>query len=56
MFSGMGQLKSVTYRGRSELGDDAYDLVFANGAVTMSAALDDEGRMIGGVLKPAAAR
>jgi len=55
MFSGMGQLKSVTYRGRSELGDDAYDLVFANGAVTMSAALDGEGRMIGGVLKPATA-
>ena len=34
------------------MGDDAYDLVFANGEVIMSANLDAEGRMAGGVLQP----
>ena len=52
MFSGMGELKSVTFRGRGARGDDAYKLVFANGEVMMSAALDAEGRMAGGVLAP----
>ena len=52
MFSGMGELKSVTFRERGARGDDAYDLVFANGAVLMSAALDAEGRMTGGILQP----
>jgi hypothetical protein len=49
----MGELKSVTFRGRGERGDDVYNLVFANGAVIMSAALDAEGRMLGGILQPA---
>ncbi|MBV8686009.1 MAG: helix-turn-helix transcriptional regulator [Alphaproteobacteria bacterium] len=53
MFGALGELKSVTFRGRRLGGDDAYDLVFANGAVTMSAALDAEGRMAGGILQPA---
>jgi hypothetical protein len=52
MFSAMGELKSVTFRGRGAMGDDLYDLVFANGAVTMSAALDVDGRMVGGSLRP----
>jgi hypothetical protein len=52
MFSGMGELKSVTFRGRGPGGDDAYDLVFANGALIMSAALDAEGRMARGILQP----
>ncbi len=52
MFSGMGELKSVTFRGRGARGDDTYNLVFANGEVIMSAALDAEGRMIGGILRP----
>jgi DNA-binding CsgD family transcriptional regulator len=52
MFNSMGELKSVTFRGRGAMGDDVYDLVFANGAVTMSAALDPSGRMIGGILQP----
>jgi hypothetical protein len=52
MFSALGELKSVTFRGRGARGDDAYDLVFANGEVTMSAALDAEGRMAGGILRP----
>jgi hypothetical protein len=42
----------VTYRGRGPRGDDVYNLVFAGGAVTMSAALDAEGRMVGGILEP----
>jgi hypothetical protein len=53
LFSSMGELKSVTFRGRGERGDDVYDLVFANGGVTMSAALDASGRMVGGILRPA---
>jgi hypothetical protein len=53
MFSSMGELRSVTFRGRGARGDDVYDLVFANGAVTMSAALDADGRMAGGILRPA---
>jgi DNA-binding CsgD family transcriptional regulator len=52
MFSAMGELRSVTFRGRGEMGDDIYDLVFANGGVTMSAALDADGRMAGGILRP----
>lgn len=55
MFSGLGELQSVTFRGRGALGDDAYDLVFANGGVMMSVALDAEGRMTGGLLQPMAA-
>jgi hypothetical protein len=42
----------VTFRERGPRGDDAYNLVFANGEVIMSAALDAEGRMLGGMLQP----
>jgi DNA-binding CsgD family transcriptional regulator len=52
MFAALGKLKSVTYRGRRPMGDDAYDLVFANGEVIMSASLDADGRMAGGILQP----
>lgn len=52
MFQGMGELKSVTFRERGPRGDDVYELVFANGAVIMSAALDAEGKMMGGILQP----
>ena len=52
LFSGMGELKSMTFRGRGARGDDAYNLVFAHGEVMMSAALDAEGRMTGGLLQP----
>ena len=52
LFSAMGELRSVTFRGRGERGDDVYDLLFGNGAVIMSAALDAEGRMVGGILQP----
>ena len=54
LFSSMGELRSVTFLGRGERGDDVYDLVFANGGVIMSAALDAEGRMAGGMLRPVA--
>jgi DNA-binding CsgD family transcriptional regulator len=52
LFSSMGELKSVTFRERGDMGDDVYDLVFANGGVLMSAALDGDGRMVGGILQP----
>lgn len=52
MFSSLGELKSVTFRERGARGDDAYDLVFANGEVMMSVMLDAEGRMAGGILQP----
>jgi hypothetical protein len=52
LFSSMGELKSMTFRERGAMGDDAYNLVFANGEVIMSAALDSEGRMAGGILRP----
>ena len=55
LFSSMGELRSVTFRGRGERGDDVYNLVFANGGVIMSAALDADGRMVGGILQPAGA-
>ena len=54
MFSSMGELKSATFRGRGPMGDDVYDLVFANGGVRMSVALDANGRMTGGMLQPGA--
>jgi DNA-binding CsgD family transcriptional regulator len=54
LFSSMGQLKSVTFLGRGETGDDVYNLVFAKGGVIMSAALDADGRMTGGILQPVA--
>ena len=52
MFSRMGELKSITFTGRGPMGDDVYKLVFAHGAVTMSAKLDADGRMAGGILAP----
>ena len=52
LFSAMGELRSVTFRERGDMGDDVYDLVFAKGGVMMSAALDADGRMIGGILRP----
>jgi DNA-binding CsgD family transcriptional regulator len=51
-FSALGKLQSVTFRGRDPSGHDVYDLVFANGEVMMSARLDAEGRMDGGLLQP----
>ena len=54
MFSSMGELKSMTFRGRGPMGDDVYDLVFAKGGVRMSVALDAGGRMTGGMLQPVA--
>jgi DNA-binding CsgD family transcriptional regulator len=54
MFSSMGELKSITFTGRGPMGDDVYNLVFAKGAVTMSAKLDADGRMAGGILSPPA--
>jgi DNA-binding CsgD family transcriptional regulator len=51
-FGSLGKLESVTFRGRGVAGDDVYDLVFANGEVMMSARLDVEGRMVGGLLQP----
>jgi DNA-binding CsgD family transcriptional regulator len=51
-FASLGELKSMTFRERGAMGDDAYTLVFANGALVMSAALDAEGRMAGGILQP----
>jgi DNA-binding CsgD family transcriptional regulator len=54
LFSSMGELKSVTFRGRGPMGDDVYDLVFAKGGVRMSVALDADGRMTGGMLQPEA--
>ena len=53
MFASLGDLQSVTFRGRGAMGDDFYDLVFANGGLTMSAALDADGRIDGGILRPA---
>jgi hypothetical protein len=53
MFNSMGELKSVTFRGRGTMGDDVYNLVFANGGLIMSAALDADGRMACGIIRPA---
>lgn len=52
MFKSMGELKSVTYRGKGRMNDDVYNLVFANGGVLMSAVLDGQGRMAGGIIAP----
>lgn len=52
LFSSMGELKSVTFLGRAETNDDVYNLVFAKGAAIMSASLDADGRMAGGILRP----
>ena len=52
MFSSRGKLKSVTFLGRGSIGDDVYNLVFANGGVIMSATLDADGKMAGGILQP----
>ncbi|MES3110449.1 hypothetical protein [Sphingomonas aurantiaca] len=52
MFKSMGELRSVTYKGKGRMGDDVYNLVFANGGVLMSAFLDANGRMAGGFIAP----
>ena len=54
LFSSMGELKSVTFLGRGDMGDDAYDLLFAKGGMIMSASLDADGRMTGGFFQPVA--
>lgn len=54
LFSSMGELKSVTFLGRGDMGGDVYNLVFAKGGVIMSAALDADGRMTGGFYQPVA--
>ena len=56
LFSAMGELKSTSFLGRGEGGDDVYDLVFSKGGAIMSAALDASGRMTGGILRPIAPR
>lgn len=56
MFKSMGELKSITFRNKGPMGDDGYDLTFANGKVLMSAALDAQGRMAGGILAPQGVR
>jgi hypothetical protein len=48
----MGELKSMTFTGRGPMGDDTFELVFANGKMIMSAALDANGRMTGGIFRP----
>jgi hypothetical protein len=35
------------------MGDDVYDVVFASGRLIMSVILDADGRMGGGMIKPA---
>ena len=52
LFSSMGELKSATFLGRGDMGDDFYNLVFAKGGMIMSANLDAGGRMTGGILRP----
>src|SRR5690606_27540853 len=52
LFRSMGELKSVTFRERRPMGDDAYNLVFANGQLIMSAGLAPQGRMAGGIIQP----
>ena len=52
MFKSMGELRSITYQGKGRMGDDVYNLVFANGGVLMSAFLDANGRMAGGFIAP----
>jgi DNA-binding CsgD family transcriptional regulator len=54
LFSSMGELKSMTFIGRGDMGEDFYNLVFAKGGVIMSANLDADGRMTGGILRPMA--
>jgi len=56
MFNSMGKLNSMTFRGRGQMGDDVYDLKFANGEVIMSAKLDADGRMAGGFFAPPGVR
>jgi hypothetical protein len=51
MFSALGELRSVTFREPGPMGDDAYDLVFANGRMIMSVMLDADGKIAGGILQ-----
>lgn len=53
LFASLGELKSVTFREPGPIGGDAYDVVFANGALIMSVALTPEGKIGGGTIQPA---
>jgi hypothetical protein len=53
MFSAMGELRSMTFREPGPTGGDAYDLVFASGRLIMSVVLDADGRIAGGIIRPA---
>src|SRR4051812_42120958 len=54
LFSSMGELKSMTFIGGGGMGGDFYNLVVAKGGVIMSANLDADGRMTGGIPRPMA--
>ena len=54
LFGPMGELKSVTFREPAMMGGDAYNVVFANGALTMAVMLGPDGKILGGMIQPAA--
>jgi hypothetical protein len=52
LFSSMGELKTVTFREPGMMGGDAYDVVFANGSMIVSADLDPDGKIAGSTIQP----
>jgi hypothetical protein len=53
-FARLGELKSVTFREPGMMGGDAYDVVFANGGLTMSVMIGTDGKIVGAQISPAA--
>ena len=47
LFARMGQVKSLTFNGPFAMGGDAYDVAFANGAMTMGVAIGPDGKIAG---------
>ena len=54
LFASLGELRSMTFREPGMMGGDAYDVVFANGGLTVSVALTPDGKIAGAAIQPAA--
>jgi hypothetical protein len=53
LIASMGEIRSVTFREPGMMGGDAYDVVFANGALIVAVALTPEGKIGGAMIQPA---
>lgn len=52
LLQSLGELRSASFAGPAPGGGDAYDLLFANGAIRMGIVLDPDGKIVGCMIAP----